>query len=1012
MSCKAGMVVTVVHSTPKLEEAWQKVKNFGVGSSVEIYKVEAEEAIVIFKSGNRSEKVKLPLLCLSCYTAHPIPTGAVWEGTNKELRLLPETPEDEAADLTVPSVAVGVAVGVPEQSAETEIPGQRICGTCGAMVSEVDTMCNVCGGIMPSARTEPLDSLGELEEPAPAESRSCPSCGAAVGPDAVECPICETPFEAIEEIEAEKPAAAAVVVAPLPVPKKSKEQKEPKEPKQRAPEPEPEPVPEPAEPEKVCPSCGAIVEQDATECLICETSFLPPEPEEPEAAAVFVAPLPVPKKSKEQKGPKEPKQRAPEPEPEPLPEPAESERVCPSCGAIVEQDATECLICETSFLPPEPAEAAAVAAVPVPVPEREGKEPPREEPPLPEPEITCAGCGAVLDAGAEECFICGAKLGEEPAAVPAAVPVILPKEEPVLPPEEAPPEEPAISEIEEPEIPPEELHMTAPPPQTETVCAGCGAVLDDGAEECFICGAKVGEEPTEIPDAAPEPVMARKAAPVPEPEEPVPDVPEPKAEEIIPGENEILCPSCSSIIPADSEKCPECWTDLALYAKCPSCGKLTPAGEETCRECFATISTAEADKAIEEELGLDTGPTFAEEIEITEELKEEMTFLETEEEQGKECLVCGAIFGPDDQLCPICGIAYGVVIEEPEVPETPWEHLEVGLVPTVHTCPSCGENVTGLEATEREVKESNWFYRGLVAIFVGIFFTSFSIYARGVSVENDSLGMNPPPTDVVLNLLGWILVLIGFMFWFMSWRLHGQKQECPSCGIETDPGMAVCINCGGQLTDEEEPAPGEDEVEEKLLPKEESVKDQYNLLTEKPLQYGMPSDDVPPEEVQDILPEEALQDAPPVEEPADFADQEIPEIPEDAAEEAPAVQPKAPEAKPEHFEHGEDLPIDHEEHKKCPGCGIFIDVNDTVCPICDTPLTQPEPEMPEPVKDAEIEVPSEEEELAGLDLAEPAPDIDNITVPKENGEQIECPSCGASLEPGTKACPVCEYPLV
>jgi RNA polymerase subunit RPABC4/transcription elongation factor Spt4 len=178
-----------------------------------------------------------------------------------------------------------------------------------------------------------------------------------------------------------------------------------------------------------------------------------------------------------------------------------------------------------------------------------------------------------------------------------------------------------------------------------------------------------------------------------------------------------------------------------------------------------------------------------------------------------------------------------------------------------------------------------------------------------------------------------------------------------------------------------------------MLPEqEENLLDQYNLLSEKPLQYDLSSKKSPREEMPEdiasgLLDEETLE-----------ADEEL-EVPPPEISKKPQPAIKAPE----HHLHGEELPVEHEEHKKCPGCGIFVDLNDTICPICDTEFT-----APKPISDMEIEVPSEADEMAGF---EAETSMDKITVPKELASQVECPSCGASLKGGTKACPVCEYPL-
>ncbi|MDD4307177.1 MAG: zinc ribbon domain-containing protein [Thermoplasmata archaeon] len=862
MNCKEGDIVKVARATPKLEESWQALKDskqlsqeFGVGSEVQIQSIHGEEATVLFKDRAGSQTVSLPALCLSC---HEPPSGDIWLGGNKELK--PATLEGWQI---APLPAITAEEEMPALDVQEEVPGQRACRTCGAVVSDVDTMCSVCGSMMPLPAAAAIPVSDEETEEIPKEEKACPSCGAIVEPGATECIICETPFEAVE-------------------------------PSPRAAEPEIERAVE----ENACPSCGAILEPGATECAICET---------PMAAVV---PVPVSIK----------KEKQPEPEIQEMKEP---EHVCESCGAILEPDATECLICDT---PTKNAPVIAAAPVMMQAAKTEKQPSPKEAPPQKKPE-----------------------------------PVV-------------------------------------PEPKQETICAGCGAFLDEGLDECFICGTKAGEMPAEakIPEPIPKAVPAQPK-PVPkkeaQPEKPkVAEKAEPKV--ITLKENEIQCPSCQSVIPADSDKCPECWNDMSLYVRCTSCSKLTPAGEDSCRECFAplekTVPPAETEEDLDlSELGI-PDLNLPDEVEMTEELQVEITAIETEEEQGKECLVCGAIFGPTDVNCPVCGIEYGVEIEEPKVPENAWDIDEVEVAPIIHTCPSCHENVTGLEATEREVNEGRWFYRGLVAIFIGIFFTSFSIYARGIAVENESLGFHPPPTDIILNLLGWILVLIGFVFWLMSWKLHGEKTDCPHCGIETDPNMAVCVNCGTDLQeepDEDEAEQGE-QVEEGLMPQEdEGTADQYSLLTEKPLQYDLPSKKAP-EPKEDLT---------------------VPEPPKKAAEppkKAPARRPEpapAPPKKEETPHHGEELPVGHEEHKKCPGCGIFIDITDKVCPICDTEFA-----VPAPISDTEIEVPSEEEELGALKSGQ---SMDDITVPEKSGKHVECPSCGASLEAGTKACPVCEYPI-
>ncbi len=56
----------------------------------------------------------------------------------------------------------------------------------------------------------------------------------------------------------------------------------------------------------------------------------------------------------------------------------------------------------------------------------------------------------------------------------------------------------------------------------------------------------------------------------------------------------VICPKCSSHVPATSKFCPECGTSLtppaAATINCPKCGHAIPASSKFCPECGATIS--------------------------------------------------------------------------------------------------------------------------------------------------------------------------------------------------------------------------------------------------------------------------------------------------------------------------------------------------------------------------------------------------------------------------------------
>ena len=134
-----------------------------------------------------------------------------------------------------------------------EVEGPE-CPSCGALITEYDTECGICGIALepiatsgeepePDAPEIPDEELG-LEEP---ELGQCPSCGAEISEADTVCNMCghvlggQEPEPEPEEV-ADAPAKVVEVIEEKAV-----------------------------EVERTCPSCGAFVEQDATECIICET---------------------------------------------------------------------------------------------------------------------------------------------------------------------------------------------------------------------------------------------------------------------------------------------------------------------------------------------------------------------------------------------------------------------------------------------------------------------------------------------------------------------------------------------------------------------------------------------------------------------------------------------------------------------------------------------------------------------------------------------------------------------
>ena len=749
-----------------------------------------------------------------------------------------------------------------------------------------------------------------------------------------------------------------------------------------------------------------------------------------------------------------------------------------------------CNVCGETL---EPVATADVADAP----EEEPEEVPVEE------HIECASCGASLETGSTECFLCGE--------------VIVAEDVPELEPDVAEPELEAEEHVE---------------------CSNCGASIEADAQDCFLCGAVfedadaapegpaeeiieeeiIEEEVVEEWEAPPEEeypdeLPAFEEAPPEELPDGVEDMVEDIIEEEVPKlpEDEMYCPSCSSVINKENEKCTECWTDLSLYTKCESCNGSLPVDAEICPNCFAAVKLEEV---FEEELLEDHVDTLMdleiEEEEITQELEEEMAILEEADENARECLVCGAHFGSEDEEhCPICGVQFGMIIEEPPELERMWEGIDVLVKPTAYICPNCGETVVGLESTPRELNEQKWFYRGIITIFIGIFFTSFSVWLRGITMESQATGSHPPPFDVVVSLVGWFLVIFGFLFWYMSYRISLEIIECPQCSIEVTGDMMNCINCSHTLIEPEEPEEAEELIpedadmeaftEEILAAEEladEIIEDEgLDVYEEEYIEEITEEDDLevieeelgldldleveevldleeleesPMEELEELLPdiepeeeyiEEPLEEEPeldvdeavladplteedlaapfetdepmevepeepPVEEPTE--EEPLPE-PEPLAEEPEMPVEKEPEAEEEApMEEStveevepvaaapmiEDEPAAEEDHDVCPSCGAIQDNGSEECFLCGESLVTVTEEIPPPSTE---EIPAVEEPEPPVEDIEEVEPVEEPAPPEEEPaeeEQNECPSCGALQESGSDECFLCGESLI
>lgn len=726
-----------------------------------------------------------------------------------------------------------------------------------------------------------------------------------------------------------------------------------------------------------------------------------------------------------------------------------TEKECPSCGATVNATDDECFICGFTFADADDAVA----------------EPEFEE--SVEAVSACPSCGNQVEEGATECLSCGAQFDMMDVGS-----IYSPDDT-----GEAYIEEGTVADLEEesPEPTPgdtmveETPEEPAPPEEEGNTCPECGMELEPGAAECFMCGHQLGLEGIpEAPEAPEESTPAEEAGP-----EPV-DVPD--AQPSTPEEGKMPCPSCQSLIDIDYDKCPECWTDLSLYQACKECHTLLPVDAASCNVCYAAVEQLDAVEEEEtmdepvEESGMELDPDSPmnlqiEEVVVSEELEQEMATLEQQDEMQRECLVCGALLADDDIDCPVCRIEYGVEIEAIPEPERMFEGVEVLVEPTAHQCPNCDARIVGMEPSGREIKEQKWFFYGIITIFIGIFFTSFSVWLRGMTAENQSLGLRPPPLDVVVNAIGWIMVGVGFMFWYFSWRVKSERLECPTCGVEITADTDICINCGSIFREPEEEMgiPEDADVEtlaDEILEDEvvdipvadaaiepeqdtEPIKDDDTLIQEDLVaieeEFGQTEEgeyeesvpdaeaivEEPVPEIEEAMPEPETEEpeagdvpvpAPPPSEEEEMAalegepvvdEEDSPEAGEMPAEPVPPV---APEPSVPEEDVGAELPTEHEEHKECPGCGIFVDADVEVCPVCDTPFTAEE-EVEQVADEAgPPPLPVDDEGLPPME-EQPAEALVDLPVEREVNGMTECPSCGAAVETTDKECFMCGYDL-
>jgi hypothetical protein len=443
---------------------------------------------------------------------------------------------------------------------------------------------------------------------------------------------------------------------------------------------------------------------------------------------------------------------------------------CPLCGTKLPIDAMECSTCGEMF---------------------DGNRSPPSIASEHPAEIECPSCMSLVPAGAEDCPICGDKL---PSAIPEAPAIETGNASPVA--AEAP-----TATIVAPDVP------------ATKECPECGTLSDALAIECPTCGFKYEYEGLTLPirQAPPEP------APLPAPEAPAkrekgkqkgkqkpapPKVEEPvkqKAPEIKApvtpppaemAEMTVRCPACGENVKSGSELCPLCGVTISDYViKCPGCGASVPAIDEVCPECFTTLKESGTPSEqnispaiVPVSIDIDVSGTPASEI--------------MDAPEGRECLVCGALLEEIAENCPICKQPFGTTLPPEEIVDQHWEGVGIEIPKDYFKCPNCESVLTDTDPTDCEANERKWFYRAIIALFSGIFLSSASIWVRGVTVESQAQGLSPMPMDAIVNIGGWILVIIGAIFWIFSWKAAESAKLCPSCGCEVQKEAKDCPECG------------------------------------------------------------------------------------------------------------------------------------------------------------------------------------------------------------------------
>ena len=458
----------------------------------------------------------------------------------------------------------------------------------------------------------------------------------------------------------------------------------------------------------LCPECGALISEDATECGKCGVAFEPgisePEPEMDkevkELADMLVTETPDDVDAQRYK--------------------SETELfLCPNCGSFLSADANTCQYCGVVFEDDDEEIEAKPELKPDGVGEPDAPDVPIEHVEEETQIFLCTECGAFISEDATECSICGVAL--EPAV------------------DEPTPEKQKSEEVEELMgmlVKKAEEHHNGDPDvdgfwyRKEAqlfLCPECGAFISEDATNCEKCGTKFEAEDTEAkPESLlakqPEIVEAPEAPEVPtaaEAEEPdellelvldgeiegveaepveldiiheleqfeeppvedekpaqVPTEEEPAKKEmpdIFEEDNELkeLAEMLINDESLDSDGDGEGEVDKDIdghwYKKeaelflCPSCGSFLTSGVDHCEHCGVIFEGEDEEIEAAPELKPDS-PDLPDILDAPDAPIEQME----EETQFFLCTECGALMSKEATQCANCGTVYEPGAEEPE----------------------------------------------------------------------------------------------------------------------------------------------------------------------------------------------------------------------------------------------------------------------------------------------------------------------------------------------------------